>query len=37
MSNVERNYEVAKEIYAAYGVDTDAVLKRMDEIPVSIH
>ena len=30
-------YEVAKEVYAKWGVDTEAVLRRMDEIPVSIN
>ncbi len=31
------NYEYAKQIYAAYGVDTEAALKKLAEIPVSIH
>lgn len=35
--NVTKNYEVAKEVFAQYGVDTDAVLEKMDEIPVSVH
>lgn len=30
-------YEYAKKVYAAFGVDTDAVLKKMKEIPVSLH
>lgn len=30
-------YETAKQIYASWGVDTEAVLKKMDEIPVSIN
>ena len=30
------NYETARELYAAYGVDTEAVLKKFDSIPVSI-
>ena len=29
-------YENAKEVYAAYGVDTDAVLKKFHTIPISI-
>ena len=31
------HYETAREIYAAWGVDTEAVLRRMDEIPISIN
>lgn len=30
-------YETAKQIFASWGVDTEAVLKQMDEIPVSIN
>ena len=30
-------YESAKEIYAAYGVDTDAVIARLKDVPVSLH
>ena len=37
MSNVEKNYEIAKEMYAKIGVDTDKVLKTMKETPISIH
>lgn len=37
MSNIEKNYQVAKELYAERGVDTDAVLKKLAEIPVSVH
>ena len=35
--SVESNYQVAKELYAQYGIDTDAALKKLAEIPVSIH
>ena len=35
--SIDRNYEIAKELYAAYGIDTDAALKKLSEIPVSIH
>ena len=35
--NIDRNYEIARELYAQYGIDTDAVLEKMKEIPVSIH
>lgn len=30
-------YELAKEVYAAIGVDTEAAMARVKEIPVSIH
>ena len=30
-------YESAKEIYAKYGVDTDAAIAKCKEIPVSLH
>lgn len=30
-------YEQAKKEYAAYGVDTEAALKKLKEIPVSVH
>lgn len=35
--DINKNYEIAKELYAAYGIDTDQVLEQMKEIPVSIH
>ena len=31
------NYENAKEIYIALGVDVDAAIKKSDSIPVSMH
>ncbi|HHW00832.1 MAG TPA: L-rhamnose isomerase [Clostridiaceae bacterium] len=34
---VEKSYELAKKTYAAYGVDTDEVLKKMDAIQLSVH
>ena len=34
---VEKAYAAAKEVYAAYGVDTDKVMEEMKKIPVSIH
>ena len=34
---MSKHYETAREIYAAWGVDTEEVLRRMDEIPVSIN
>ncbi len=30
-------YQSAKEIYAKYGVDTDAVIEKLKNIPVSVH
>ena len=30
-------YEEAKKMYAAYGIDTEAVLERLSKIPVSVH
>src|ERR1017187_9327673 len=35
--NIESAYELAGELYAAIGVDTASALKRLDEIPISIH
>ena len=30
-------YEEAKKMYSAYGIDTEAVLERLNKIPVSVH
>ena len=30
-------YEKCKEIYAAYGIDTEAAIRRLESIPVSVH
>ena len=30
-------YEEAKKIYAGFGVDTDAAIAKLKEIPVSLH
>ena len=32
-----KNYEYAKAVYKSFGVDTDAALKELDAIPVSLH
>ena len=32
-----KNYEIAKEIYASIGVDTDAAIEKLKQIPISIH
>ena len=35
--NTEKNYELAKELYASIGVDTDAAIAKADSIPISMH
>ena len=35
--NQKERYECARERYAAIGVDTDAAIARLKEIPVSLH
>ena len=35
--NIKERYSLAKEIYAKFGVDTDAVISKLKEIPVSLH
>ena len=35
--SIDNNYKIAKELYGEYGIDTDAVLERLSEIPVSVH
>ena len=37
MYDVCKAYELAKEIYASYGVDTDAAIAKCKEIPVALH
>lgn len=37
MGIIERNYDIARECFGAYGVDTDAVLRQMEKIPISVH
>ncbi len=34
---VKQTYELARELYASIGVDTDAAIKRLAEIPISMH
>ena len=34
--NHENNYKLAREYFAEFGVDTDAALKKMEEIPISV-
>lgn len=35
--NTQKNYELAREIYAGIGVDTDAALEKLQKTPISIH
>ncbi len=35
--SIERAYQLAREAYAALGVDVDAALGRLDRIPISLH
>ncbi|MBD5498810.1 MAG: L-rhamnose isomerase [Lachnospiraceae bacterium] len=35
--NQKESYQAAKEMYAAIGVDTDAAMEKLKEIPVSLH
>ena len=37
VQNVEKSYELAREAYAEYGVDTDAILKEMAGTSLSLH
>lgn len=36
-ANIEKAYQLAKEQYAALGVDTDAVVKKMNDVAISLH
>lgn len=36
MKTIEERYQIAKEIYAKYGVDTDKAIERLKDIPLSI-
>ena len=37
IENIKKAYELAKEMYAAIGVDTDAALKAMEQVNISLH
>lgn len=37
MKNIEKAYNIAKEVYAAIGVNTDLVMKQLSKIAVSLH
>ena len=34
---IEKSYDIAKEQYAAIGVDTDKVLNDMEQVVISLH
>lgn len=36
-NRIDQSYQLAKEAYAAYGIDTDAVIDRLGKIQVSLH
>ena len=37
MYDLQKGYEVAKELYAQYGVDVDKAMELCDKTPISIH
>lgn len=37
MKQIIRNYEIAKETFQEYGINTDSILSKLDQIAVSIH
>ena len=37
MISTTKAYELAKELYASIGVDTDKAIERLEKIPVSMH
>lgn len=37
MYDVKKGYEAAKAFYAQYGIDVDAVIEKVDSIPISMH
>ncbi|MDY0154206.1 MAG: L-rhamnose isomerase, partial [Prevotella sp.] len=34
---IEKNYQIAKERYAALGIDTDKALETLEKTPISLH
>ncbi|CAM3137216.1 L-rhamnose isomerase [Paenibacillus lupini] len=36
-SNVKQAYEAAKALYAQHGIDTDEVLRKLEEVKISMH
>lgn len=37
MSTGKERYEIAKECYREYGVDTEQAIKKLSEVPISVH
>ncbi|MDD6237056.1 MAG: L-rhamnose isomerase [Clostridiales bacterium] len=37
MDQIKKGYEIAKEIYAQYGIDVDKAIEICDKTPISIH
>src|SRR5580698_7636440 len=37
MQTIAQRYQTAREIFGEYGVDTEAALAKLSEIPVSLH
>ncbi|MBW5446851.1 L-rhamnose isomerase [Cohnella sp. CFH 77786] len=37
LSDIERNYEEAKKLYGAHGIDVDQALSRLEQIKISVH
>lgn len=37
MEQIKKGYEIAKEIYAQYGIDVDKAIEICDKTPISIH
>jgi len=37
IKNLDTAYELAKEVYAGFGIDTGEVMRKMEEIPISLH
>jgi L-rhamnose isomerase len=37
IASIERSYSLARDAFAAVGVDTDAALDRLDLVPISLH
>ena len=35
--NIKERYESAKEIYAGIGVDVEEAVKKLEQIPISMH
>ena len=35
--SIEKAYKLAREQYAEMGVDTDVAIKRLENIPISLH